>query len=230
MTTETTETTPPPRPALVTTKGFLEPIDRVSEVLFGLIMVLTITGTLSLTGAGRTNVKEMFLGALGCNIAWGFIDAVFYLMAVLAEKGRNLRRLHLVRLTTDPAEAHRLLAAVMPPVVADAIDPSVYSSLHERLKQLPEPPRRAGLGKEDWFGAGGVFLLVFLSTLPVAIPFFFMKQIGPALRLSNAIAIALLAVSGAAFGRITGRNPWLVAIAMVVFGTLVVALTIALGG
>ena len=52
-----------------------------------------------------------------------------------------------------------------------------------------------------------MFLLVFLSTFPVVIPFLFMKNAGPALRVSNAIAIAMLFVTGYAFGRITGRRP-----------------------
>jgi VIT1/CCC1 family predicted Fe2+/Mn2+ transporter len=86
------------------------------------------------------------------------------------------------------------------------------------------------LAKDDWLGGLGVLLLVFLTTFPVVIPFVFMHEIGPALRISNAIAIAMLAVMGATFGRITGRSPWVVAIGMVVFGTLLVALTIALGG
>ena len=68
--------------------------------------------------------------------------------------------------------------------------------MHQRLKQLPEPPRRARLDKDDWLGALGVFLLVFLSTFPVVIPFIFMHSAGPALRVSNAIAIAMLFVTG----------------------------------
>src|SRR5438094_10039595 len=54
----------------------LEPIDRVSEVLFGLIMVLTFTGSLSVAEAGRENIRTMLIGALGCNLAWGIIDGV----------------------------------------------------------------------------------------------------------------------------------------------------------
>ena len=42
-----------------TTKRFLEPSDRVAEVLFGLIMVLTFTGSLSVAEAGRSDVQEM---------------------------------------------------------------------------------------------------------------------------------------------------------------------------
>ena len=58
-----------------TSVRWLDPIDRVSEILFGLIMVLTSTGTLSVVTAGRADVKTMILGALGCNLAWGIIDA-----------------------------------------------------------------------------------------------------------------------------------------------------------
>ncbi|HKB15545.1 MAG TPA: hypothetical protein VKF62_05735, partial [Planctomycetota bacterium] len=56
-------------------KGFLSPHERISEILFGLIMVLTFTGTLSAAEAGRSDVRTMLLGALGCNVAWGIIDA-----------------------------------------------------------------------------------------------------------------------------------------------------------
>jgi hypothetical protein len=67
----------------------LRPIDRVSEVLFGLIMVLTFTGSLSIAEAGREDVRTMLIGALGCNLAWGIIDAAFYLMSALAEKSES---------------------------------------------------------------------------------------------------------------------------------------------
>jgi VIT1/CCC1 family predicted Fe2+/Mn2+ transporter len=99
-----------------------------------------------------------------------------------------------------------------------------------RLKQLPEPPARAGLGRDDWRGALGVFLLVFLSTFPVTIPFIVMREAVPALRVSNAIAVVLLFVAGYAFGRITGRRPAWAGVAMVVFGSFLVGLTMALGG
>src|SRR6187455_334558 len=91
-------------------KRVLDPIDRVSEVLFGLIMVLTFTGSLSVAEAGRDDVRTMLIGALGCNLAWGVIDAVLYLMGCLADKARNLMTYRAVRNTADPLEAQRLAA------------------------------------------------------------------------------------------------------------------------
>ena len=211
-------------------KRVLDPIDRVSEVLFGLIMVLTFTGSLSVAEAGRDDVRAMLIGALGCNLAWGIIDGILYLMGCLAEKGRGLITFRAVRKATDPKEAQRVIAEALPSVVAGVLTPAELEAMHERLKQLPEPPERASLSKDDWRGAVGVFLLVFVSTFPVVIPFIFMRSAGPALRVSNVVAIVMLFLTGYAFGRLTGRRPWLVGISMVVLGSVLVGLTMALGG
>jgi len=211
-------------------KRVLDPIERISEVLFGLIMVLTFTGALSVADAGRDDVRAMLIGALGCNLAWGIIDAVFYLMGCLAEKGAGLKMLRVVRRTDDPVKARRLLGDALPSVVASVLEPGELDSIHCRLQELPEPPRHTQLHKNDFKGAAGVCVLVFLSTFPVVIPFLFMHELSMAMRVSNAIAIAMLMSLGYAFGRMTGRRPWLVGLAMVILGFILVSLTIALGG
>ena len=208
----------------------LAPSDRIAEVLFGLIMVLTFTGSLSVGEANRTDVRTMLIGALGCNLAWGVIDAVLYLMGNLSEKGTGLLTFRAVRATADPNRARRMIAEAMPSVVASVLEPAELETIHQRLKQLPEPPGRARLRKDDWFGALGVFVLVFVSTFPVAIPFIVMHDAGPALRLSNAIAIALLFILGYAFGRGATHNPWVMGVSMVALGMFLVGMTIALGG
>lgn len=211
-------------------KRILEPIDRISEILFGLIMVMTFTGSLSVSEAGRHDVRAMLVGALGCNLAWGIIDAVLYLMACLAEKGRNLSAFLAVRDQTDPEVARAALAQALPPVIAEALKTEELDSLRDRLRQLPAPPSGPRLSKDDWLGGLGVFALVFLSTLPVALPFLFIHDAASALRVSNGIAIALLFAAGFSFGLLTKRSPWLVGLVMVLVGGLLVALTIALGG
>ncbi|WP_332659584.1 VIT1/CCC1 transporter family protein [Brevundimonas sp.] len=208
----------------------LEPIDRVSEVLFGLIMVLTFTGSLSVVDAGRDDVRAMLIGALGCNLAWAIIDAILYLMFSGAENNRGLATLRAVRETTDPQRAGRLVAEALPRVLADSLLPADLESIRARVAALPELPARARLGLDDLRGAGGVFLLVFLSTFPVTIPFMVMESVEPAMRVSNAVAIGLLFLTGYAFGRITGRRPLWAGLAMVLLGAALVGLTIALGG
>ena len=208
----------------------LEPHERISEVLFGLIMVLTFTGSLSVAEANRADIRTMLVGALGCNIAWGIIDGVLYLMGALAEKGRNLITLRAVRKASDPRKAQRLIVDALPPILASVLKPEELDSMHQRLQQLPEPPTQAKLGKRDLIGAIGVFLFVFFTTFPVAIPFIFMDNARLAMRLSNAIAIVMLFLAGLAYGRHVGRSPWKFGTTMVVLGGILVVLTIALGG
>lgn len=211
-------------------KRVLEPIERISEVLFGLIMVLSFTCSLSIADIGRESVATMLVAALGCNLAWGIIDAVLYLMGCLAERGRGLTIFRAVRETRDRDRAHRLIAAALPPVVASVLDAAEIDAIHERLRRLPEPGTRARLRRDDWLGALGVFLLVFLSTFPVAIPFLLLPDGALALRVSNAIAVVMLFLTGFAFGRAAARSPWAAGILMVLLGGSLVGLTMALGG
>jgi VIT1/CCC1 family predicted Fe2+/Mn2+ transporter len=86
------------------------------------------------------------------------------------------------------------------------------------------------LQKSDWRGALAVFLWVFVTTLPVALPFVFMDDVTWAMRVSNVIAIVLLFLTGYAFGRCAAYNPWRTGLAMVVLGVVLVVVTIMLGG
>lgn len=208
----------------------LDPYTRVAEVLFGLIMVLTFTGSLSVADAERNDVRMMLIGALGCNLAWGIIDAIFYLMDCLSEQGQGIRALRALRKTTGAAEARQIIADTLPPPVAATLGPQEFDNIRQKLLQSTEVPTRPRLGKPEWLGAIGVFFWVFVTTFPVAIPFIFMENLARAMRFSNAIAIVLLFLAGYAFAQIAEYRRWLTGIGMVVLGGILVAATIALGG
>lgn len=211
-------------------KRLLEPMERISEVLFGLIMVLTVTCSFSVAEANRKQVHDMLLAAVGCNLAWGAIDAVLYLLARFSEQGQGILALQGLRKATDLSEAQTIIAAALPPLLASALTPTEFELMRQRLNQLPEPPEHPKLTKHDWLAACGVFLLVFLSTFPVVIPFLFASDAKLALRISNGIAILMLFITGYAFGRCAGRRPWLTGAAMVILGCVLVGITIGLGG
>jgi hypothetical protein len=216
--------------AVRSSKTVLDPMDRVSEVLFGLIMVLTFTGSLSVATAGHAEVREMLIGALGCNLAWGIIDGLLYLMACLAEKGRSLHAWDALRKAADAEEGRRLVAEALPPVIASVLDPPQLEAIRARLVHLPDPPDRPRLTAEDWRGFIGVLLLVFAATLPVVIPFVLMRDAYVALRVSNAVAVTMLFLCGYVTGRLTRYHPWGMGVGMVLLGSLLVAMTMALGG
>jgi hypothetical protein len=207
----------------------LDPVSRASEILFGLIMVLTFTTTLSVSGAGRDDVTVMLIGALGCGIAWAIIDAIMYLMACIGEKSLGLRAVRDVQDAPDAASAHGIIAEALPPAVAAALRPEDFERIRGHLVAIPEARRRVRLDRDDWRGALGVFLLVFLGTFPVVLPFILFGDPQQALRWSHAVAIGLLFLTGYAFGRQTG-HPWALGAAMVGIGLALVAVAVALGG
>jgi hypothetical protein len=208
----------------------LDPGERVSEVLFGLIMVLTYTSTLGVITADRIQIRTMLIGALGCNLAWGIIDAGMYLMARLYEQGRNIRLFRVAREATDRDAARSVIADALPPLVASALSQEQLDILREKLRQLPEPPRRPSLSKRDFLGAAAVCLLVFLSTFPVALPFMFIDDARLALRISNAVAIAMLFLCGYRLAPYAALRPWAMGLASVAIGGMLVVVAIALGG
>jgi hypothetical protein len=214
-------------------KGFkrpLDPIDRISEIWFGLIMVLTFTCSISVTEAGLEDVRTMLIAAIGCNFAWGIIDAFMYLLGCFVEQGRSLAGLTSVRQATDPEAAYRVIASAMPPLLASVMSPRELEQVRLRLNHLAEPPVRPKLTTKDWLGAVAVFLAVFLSTFPVAIPFLIVADATVALRISNGVAVAMLFVAGYAFGQHAGYRPWRMGLWMAIGGSALVALTIVLGG
>jgi VIT1/CCC1 family predicted Fe2+/Mn2+ transporter len=213
-----------------TSKRILHPIERLSEVLFGLIMVLTFTGSLNAAESGRAEIRTMLFGALGCNVAWGVIDAFMYLMARLSEKAQERRTALAVKQAATPETAHSVIARALPPVAASALGAAEFEKIRVALEKLPASSSGVSLHLEDWLGAAGVFLMVFVSTLPVVLPFVILSDAPLALRVSNGIAIVMLAGTGYAFGRITGYHPVLTAATMIVTGVALVGFTIALGG
>ncbi len=157
--------------------GRLEPIERSSEIMFGLIMALTFTCTISVVSSTRNDVMTMLVSALGCNIAWGFVDAAMYLLSQIVERERK-RSLTLKIAAASPQDARRLLLKNMPDGIDKVFSRSELDRLADGIKHRPIEPRRAAPSRDDLRGAVSIFLLVFLSTVPVALPFLF-KQTYP---------------------------------------------------
>jgi VIT1/CCC1 family predicted Fe2+/Mn2+ transporter len=208
----------------------LDPLERTSEILFGLIMVLTFTSSISLAVGGRAETREVLIGALACNVAWGFVDAVMFLMAKFMERARNLATLRSIGAASQPATAHRLILEGLPPLVSAVLTTSEVETIRHRLSEQGGAHQSIRLTGRDVVAALGVFLLVFLSTFPVVIPFLVMKNAMVALRTSNAIALVMLFITGWSLGRYAGRPGWRVGLGMMAIGVALVATTVALGG
>lgn len=205
-------------------------ISRLSEVIFGLIMVLTFTGSISAATAGRQEISTILWAALGCNVAWGLVDAVMYIMSLMMERGEAAAALRKVQQSGNTAEAAEVLKDYLPPVVGAVMKAPLFEDIRQELKQLPEPPIRIPVYWRDIRASIQIFFLVTLSTFPCAIPFLLIGDPVVAMRTSNGIALLLLFLTGFQLGRRTGYSPWLLGLLVAVVGAALVLLTMALGG
>lgn len=210
-------------------KRILDPVDRITEAIFGIIIVLTFTCTLSAAEADRADVKSMLFAAIGCNIAWGLVDAVVYVGMRVTQQLRGIRVLKAVR-ESEPAEARRVLADALPPVVVEALSDTGIEQLRLRFRELPARTDRVTMSGRDWLGAVGIFLIAFVSMVPILLPFALMEQAHRAMRVSNGIALVMLFLLGSRWAGLVGLPRWSVGIAMALGGAVLVAITIALGG
>jgi VIT family len=221
-----------PMPAVsdIAVERVLDPMERISETLFGLIMALTFICSLGVATSGDVKLQALLFGALGCNLAWGIVDGGLYLLARINDRGGNLLALRAIQRAPDSEAARRILADALPPELAALLRQDELELMRRRLQQLPEPRERPRLVKDDWIGALGLCLLSFASTFPLVIPFIVLDDARLALRVTYAVAIAMLFCCGYAFGYRSGLLPWAAGLLMVAFGGILVGITVALGG
>ena len=213
-------------------KRVLDPEERITAVLSGLIMVLTFTCTFSVVDAGRASTHTMLLAALGCNLAWAIIDGAFYLMSCYSKHGHNIILMRQVQQGSE-TDGRRIIAGALPPLLVPLLPEGALESMRQKVVAMPPAPKDPQLNKENWIGAAGIALLIFLSTFPVAIPFLFFSapsELKHALRISNGIAIVMMFLAGHYFGVHASGHPWRAGIWAVLLGGLLVGVAIALGG
>jgi VIT1/CCC1 family predicted Fe2+/Mn2+ transporter len=214
-------------------RRYLDPASRLGEILFGLIMVLTVTLTAGLTvDEGRAGVRQLLFAAIGCNIAWGIIDAVMYIMNCITVRSGKVRLVKAVRRSPDGKAALALIQDEIEPELQELLAPENAEALSRSVLKHIAQVQVAGntLTKDDFYGALACFWLVFVSCLPAAIPFLIFSQPHFALRVSNFLLIALLFLVGQKWAQYAGTNRLVTGSAMVVIGLVLVGIAILLGG
>lgn len=212
---------------------YLDPGETLGEVLFGLIMVLTFTVGAGLLTANELDTNELVVAAIGCNIAWGVIDAVLFVLGNLFYRSQRARFYRALRGARNESEA---LAAVQEEFGLEneplAILPEDRARLYESILTLSAhaAPARARLLRRDFSSALVVFALVSVTALPGVIPFLLLEDSYLALRLSNLVLILLLFLVGYWWGHYTDARPWRVGATVMVLGISMVFVAVALGG
>jgi hypothetical protein len=212
---------------------YLDPSETLLEVLFGLIMALTITvGARLLSERADIVGLELAAALLGCNIAWGVIDGAFYLLGTIFNRNRRVQFVKRLQAAANESEA---VAAVRDEFDLEGeppMRPDDKASLHRSLLELfrRASTNRARLGKGDWIAAVLIAVLVSATAIPGIIPLLVIKDGFVALRVANLVQIGLLFLSGYWWADYSGGNRWLVGSAIALLGTALVLLAVPLGG
>ena len=208
----------------------LNTVDRVSEALFGLFMALTFTGAVSVADQGDAQIRAMFIAALGCNLAWGLVDAVMYLVRTVTDRGRLLTLIRSVQNAPDAEAGHRLIESSLSRVAAGLVSSAEIEAMRGRINTLTSLPALPKLNRDDLIAALAIFLIVVAATFPVVLPFAIVDDVRTAKNLSRAIALAMLFLGGLSLGRHAGYGSWKVGLMMAGLGTVLVVAINALGG
>jgi VIT family protein len=210
--------------------SILNPLDRAAEILFGLIMALTFTCSIGIANKGATEIRQLLIAAIGCNLAWGLVDATMYLIGVLARRNRNKTIFDSIQNSSHLVKARQYISDALPPVVASAIAAEGIEQIRYKLIKLPNTTADVRLTARDLKKALALFLMIVIATFPVVVPFVFIHETKLALRVSNVIALVMMFLCGWSVAAYVGFNKWKMSIAMISIGMMLVGLTVALGG
>jgi hypothetical protein len=210
---------------------YLDPAGRLGEVVFGLIMALGFTGAVRL-GQQEAASRALFIGILGCNIAWAIVDGVMYVLTALFERGRQARLVRDIRTAASEPAALQLIRAELDGWLAALLAPDEHERLQRTVlaaagRARPDWPR---LSRDDLLGGVAVALVILLATLPIVVPYLLIRNAGVAVRLSNLIALSELFLVGAWWARVVGGHSLRIASGLTLVGVLLVLITIGLGG
>lgn len=213
---------------------YLDPGTSLGEVLFGLIMTLTFTlgAGLIIEEEGREGVRQLLIATIGCNIAWGIIDGTLYLAGQLFDRGRLRKVMQVVRDASD-ATATAAVANELDGLLENVTSADERKELYARIAKNIRSTSPAGPGqltRADWLGGLASFWLVFMASLPAAIPFLLIDDPSVALRVSNGVLVALLFLAGYRWARYTIGRPWVAGLCFLLGGLGMVWIAVALGG
>lgn len=208
----------------------LNPADRASEIITGLVMTVAVTGSVSVANAHGSDVQNMLIGAMGSIIASGFFNGIIFIFDRIVERARNLKVLRSMQKEQSLPVMREELDEILPMNLAEILSEDEINSIKTRLHSTLPIPRRAKLQWDDIQGAINICVLIVLATVPVALPFYVINNVHLALRVSHLTAIFLMFVTGFILGKYASEEPWRIGFLMLILGLVLVALTIALGG
>jgi len=212
---------------------YLDPSDSLAELLFGMIMALSLTaGARLLAQRGAIDPHELIGAMIGCNIAWGVIDAVLYLIGSLFNRNRRVDFVRRLRLARTEADAMAAITREFGLEDEPALSPGDRAAFHRVVLDILRraSAERVRLRAQDLQAAIAIVVLVSLTAIPGVLPLLVIDDGLAALRWANGIQTVLLFLIGFRWARFSSANPWVTGLAIVALALSMVLVSVLLGG
>ena len=211
---------------------YLNPGERLNELLFALIMALSITLGVGLASSLDSSTHQIVWAILGCNLAWGLIDACNHVLTKLFSRSAKARLVQALRTSHSEAEQIEAVGSVLnenlSAVATEDERQVLYLEISRRLQGGDLPPTRV-LAEDIYSGLAIVWLMV-LASVPAILPFLIIGDRFWAARVSNGLVLLSMFAAGYGFALSANTNPWRLAFLSAVFGLTMVVIVILLGG
>ena len=230
-----------PKPESAFLENLIDPIDRLTESLFSILILMTFTMTswiISRSGSSEhtltsENIVDLAIAALFTVIAYGVIDGAIYALLTMFGRGESHRLLQGIQAADSEQEAVDVIADnldyMLEPITGEQERRQLYSHILVHLRN--SQPREIGLKWEDVTAGLTHILVAILVIIPPLFPLIAMRQDpGMAILVSNIISLFLLFFVGYRWGRYTGANPWKTGLIILAVITALVLFLFWLGG
>jgi VIT1/CCC1 family predicted Fe2+/Mn2+ transporter len=226
-------------------EGFLErlldPIDRLSETIYSILILLTFTFAFRIFRLGPNPdqvpsadyVNDLLIGALGATLAWGLIDGVIYAMRSVFERGEKHRLLKRIQSAATDDEKTEAIAEeldhILEPIAGADKRQELYVDVLDHLRD--SQPQPVQLTRDDLAGALGSVLVAVIAVTPSLVPLvLFRDNYSLAIRFSNIISFIVLFYTGYRWGQYSGSSPWKTGLFLAVTGAAMMLIALPLGG
>ena len=208
----------------------LKPNESLTQLVSGLIVVLTFTLAASVaSGGGQDGARAALLGAIAANASWGIINAVLYVMDSAFDRNRQIRIGRAIASTSDEVAALAAIRNELDPYLASVTRAEDRERLYRNVRSAlthGRLPKRTAFLRDDIMGATAVFFLALAATVPAILPLLIIDHPWLALRISNLLVVGFLFLVGYHWAKYVDASPWLAGFGLTAIGMALVAVAI----
>ena len=142
--------------ARIPAERYLSPSERLSEVIFGIIMALTVASSLRIAlGTGQSARITIATTTLGNNLAWGLVDAVMYLLVIIFERHRERQLVENIKRAKDKSSAIKAVRRDLKDTLVEVMPKTAREHVYEHIAEVlaRSKPEAVKLTRKDILGA-----------------------------------------------------------------------------